>query len=158
MMKEFNDRTNKILEMDKTEGTKYSNNINEFRKQIINSYKDSIILKDLNKRKINYDNAIKLLENTKEKRIKKAFELEKEFYKHKNSYENQIILSSLNSKTLLDEPKRRVSKKTTTSINKKFNEKLNEKLHLLTPNIKSEKKNTLSKYSFKNLNNLNILI
>ena len=157
MMKEFNDRTNKILEMDKTEGTKYSNNINEFRKQIINSYKDSIILKDLNKRKINYDNAIKLLENTKEKRIKKAFELEKEFYKHKNSYENQIILSSLNSKTLLDEPKRRVSKKTTTSINKKFNEKLNEKLHLLTPNIKSEKKNTLSKYSFKNLNNLNIL-
>ena len=47
MMKRFNNKANKLLEVLKMEGTKYSNKINEFRKQIINSYKDIVVLKDL---------------------------------------------------------------------------------------------------------------
>ena len=144
MMKTFNDRTNKILEAAKIEGTKYSNNINEFRKQIINSYKDSIVLKDLIKRKINYDNAIKLLESKKEKRIQKALELEKEFYKNKNSENIQTLYDKRNS---VEEPKKRKSKKPPTTVSKK----LNEKLKLLSPQIRQGNKNRLNKYSFNSL-------
>ena len=75
MMKKFNIRTNKLLESEKLEGTKFSNNINEFRKQIINSYKDNIIIKNLETGKINYENALQLLESIKEKRIKKVIEM-----------------------------------------------------------------------------------
>ena len=103
MMKKFNKRTSKLLEIEKFEGTKFSNNVNEFRKQIINSYKDSATFKDLYKRKINYDNAMKLIESTKEKRIREAFELEKEFYKKKNK-ENLFLYDNIQT---TDEPKSR---------------------------------------------------
>ena len=143
MMKKFNNRTNKILEADKTEGTKFSNNINEFRKQIINSYKDSFVLRDLNKRKINYDNAMNLLETNKEKRIQKAFELEKEFYKNKNS-DTQYLLDSNYIIPEIIEPKKRKSKKTPTTIVKR----LDEKIAYLSPNTNAKKT--------KNYNNLTI--
>ena len=146
MMKKFNDKTNKILEADKTEGTKFSNNINEFRKQIINSYKDSIILKDINKRKINYDNAIKLLESENEKRIKKAFELEKEFYKKKyseNHYFYEIMKHS-------EESKRRKSKKIPTTISKKPGENFT----LFSSPVKTVGNITKNQNSFKSINRL----
>lgn len=144
MMKKFNNRTNKLLEVEKIEGTKYSNNVNEFRKQIINSYKDSVILKDIGKRKINYDNAMKLIEFNKEKRIKQAFELEKEFYKNKN-YENQYTYES---RQFPEEHKRRRSKKTTTRIRKKISQKINS----LSPVNHRDKNKKLSIYTFNNLN------
>ena len=83
MMKRFNRKTKKIYEEGKIEGIKYSKNINEFRKQIINSYKDSFSKSDLNQEKINYKNAINLLSSNQERKIQKAFQLEKEFYKTK---------------------------------------------------------------------------
>ena len=142
MMKKFNNRTKKILEADKTEGTKFSSNINEFRKQIINSYKDSVVLRDLNKRKINYYNAMKLLETNNEKRIQKAFELEKEFYKNKNSDTLYMFNSNIIPEEI--EPKKRKSKKTPTTIVKK----LDEKIAYLSPNVNAKKT--------KNYNNLTI--
>ena len=83
MMKSFNRKTKRIYKEGKLEGIKYSKNINEFRKQIINSYKDSFSKSDLNQEKINYKNAINLLSSNQEKRIQEAFQLEKEFYKTK---------------------------------------------------------------------------
>ena len=83
MMKKFNQKTNKIYEEEKMEGIKYSKNINEFRKQIINSYKDKFSKDDLSQEKLNYDNALKFLNTNQENQIKKAYRLEKEFYKTK---------------------------------------------------------------------------
>lgn len=156
MMKKFNDRTNKILETDKTEGTKYSSNINEFRKQIINSYKDSVILKDINKRKINYDNAMKLLESAKEKRIRKAFELEKEFYKNKNNDDRAYLFNVNHIIPEITKIKKRKSKKlpTTTII-----KKLNENNRFFSPDIKSKKSfNNLTMTKLKTISNINTKI
>lgn len=83
MMKKFNQKTNKIYEEEKMGGIKFSKNINEFRKQIINSYKDSFGKDDLNQEKMNYNNALNFLNTNQEKQIKKAYQLEKEFYKSK---------------------------------------------------------------------------
>ena len=83
MMKKFNEKTNKIYEEEKLEGIKFSKNINEFRRQIINSYKDSFRKDDLTHEKMNYNNAINFLSVNQDKKIKKAYELEKEFYKNK---------------------------------------------------------------------------
>ena len=101
MIKKFNFKTKGLLDVDpnKAEGIKFSKNINEFRKQIINSYNDQIIPKDVKKGKINYNNALTFLEKNDEDRIKKAVELEKEFYKVKFN-ENQYLIEEklLNNK------------------------------------------------------------
>jgi hypothetical protein len=83
MMKKFNKKTNKIFEENKSEGLKFSKNINEFRKQIINSYKDSFRKDDISQEKMNYTNAMNFLSTNQERQIKKAYQLEKEFYKTK---------------------------------------------------------------------------
>ena len=83
MMKNFNKKTKKIYNEVKLEGIQFSNNINHFRKQIINAYKDKFTKYDLSNGKLNYDNAIKYLNSNQEKQILKALELEKEFYKTK---------------------------------------------------------------------------
>ena len=146
MMKKFNHRTNKILESDKSEETKYSNNINEFRKQIINSYKDSVILKDISKRKINYDNAMKLLESANEKRIENALELEKEFYKKKYC-ENQYFYENM---SFANDSKKRKSKKLPTAIARK----INGKISLFSSPTKPPDNNLKNKYSFKSISGL----
>ena len=147
MMKRFNHKANKLLEIEKMEGTKYSNNINEFRKQIINSYKDSVVLKDLNTGKVNYENALQLLEAAKEKRIKEAMEMEKEFYKNKYN-ENGYLIET-----------RRFSEESITNIFKRaptmMIKKLKEKINSLSPK-KNESQNSLNKYSFKNFNSTKI--
>ena len=83
MMKNFNKKTEQIYDADKLEGIKFSKNINEFRKQIINSYKDSFSKNELQNEKLNYNNAIQLLNSYQEKQVVKAYKLEREFYKTK---------------------------------------------------------------------------
>ena len=149
MMKRFNHKANKLLEVEKIGGTKYSNNINEFRKQIINSYKDSVVLKDLNAGKINYENALQLLEAAKEKRIKEAMELEKEFYKNKyneNGYFGE-------TRRLSEESTKNKLKRAPTMMIKKLKEKIND----LSPK-RNESQNNLNKYSLKNLNSGNLKV
>ena len=97
MMKKFNKKANKIFAEEKLEGIKFSNNINEFRKQIINSYRDKFRMDDITQDKLNYDNALKLINRNQEKQIQKALELEKEFYMHKyneniNEFKNRDYL------------------------------------------------------------------
>jgi hypothetical protein len=148
-MKRFNRKANKLLEVEKMEGTKYSNNINEFRKQIINSYKDTVILKDLEAGKINYENALQLLETAKEKRIKAAMEMEKEFYKNKFN-ENGYLAET---KRYTEESARNRFKRAPTMMIKKLKDKINS----LSPK-RNESQNNLNKYNLKNLysNNLKV--
>ena len=149
MMKKFNKRTNRLLEVQKFEGTKFSNNVNEFRKQIINSYKDTSTFKDLYKRKINYDNAMKLIESTKEKRIREAFELEKEFYKNKNC-ENPFLYEKTPS--VSEDVKMRKNRKNLSIYKRKINEKINT----LSPQKKRDLKHRLSMANSKRTNILKI--
>ena len=100
MIKKFNFKTKGLLDVDpnKAEGIKFSKNINEFRKQIINSYNDQVIPKDVKKGKINYNNALTCLEKNDEKRIKRAEELEKEFYKVKYNENKYLMEEKLSNK------------------------------------------------------------
>ena len=143
MMKRFNNKANKLLEVLKMEGTKYSNKINEFRKQIINSYKDIVVLKDLYTGKINYENALRLLDDVKEKRIKEAMEMEKDFYKNKYKENGYLV----DTRRFSEESTKNKFKRAPTMIIKKLKEKINS----LSPK-KNESENNLNKYSFKILN------
>ena len=145
MMKRFNQKANKLLEVEKMEGTKYSKNINEFRKQIINSYKDSVVLKDLDAGKLNYENALQLLEAAKEKRIKEAMEMEKEFYKNKFNENGYLV----ETRRFSEESTKNKFRRAPTLMIKKLKEKINS----LSPK-KTESQNNLNKYSFKNLNSI----
>ena len=107
------------------EGTKYSKNINEFRKQIINSYKDSVVLKDLDTGKLNYENALQLLEAAKEKRIKEAMEMEKEFYKNKFNENGYLVETRIFSE---ESTKNKFRREPTLMI-----KKLKEKINSLSP-------------------------
>ena len=81
----FNYKTNKILEKS-LKDTKFSKNINEFRKQIINSYSDSEIkINEIKKKKNYYNEALNVFEEYNEKRIKEAQKLEENFYRKKST-------------------------------------------------------------------------
>ena len=111
LMKKFNNKTKRILEEEKSGGIQYSHNVNEFRKQIINSYKDKLDETYIKYDKTNYNNAIQLLSSNQEKQIKKALELEKEFYKNKYK-ENFTKFDNIG---YLDDHTKRKSKKTLTT-------------------------------------------
>ena len=81
----FNIKTNKILD-NSIKDMKFSKNMNEFRKQIINSYSDSDKkIGDLKKKKIYYNEALNIFEENDEKRIKEAQKLEENFYREKST-------------------------------------------------------------------------
>lgn len=81
----FNIKTNKILD-NSIKDMKFSKNMNEFRKQIINSYSDSDKkISDLKKKKIYYNEALNIFEENDEKRIKEAQKLEENFYREKST-------------------------------------------------------------------------
>lgn len=81
----FNYKTNKILEKS-LKDTKFSKNINEFRKQIINSYSETENkINEIRKKKLYYNEALNVFEENNEKRIKEAQKLEENFYRKKSS-------------------------------------------------------------------------
>ena len=85
MIGKFNYKTNKILE-NSTKEMKFSKNINEFRKQIINSYSDyENKINEIKKKKSYYYEALNIFEECDEKKIKDAQKLEEIFYKKKST-------------------------------------------------------------------------
>ena len=85
MIGKFNYKTNKILEKS-LKDTNFSKNINEFRKQIINSYSDTEKkLNEIKKKKLYYNEALNVFEEYNEKRIKEAQKLEENFYRQKST-------------------------------------------------------------------------
>ncbi len=104
MIRLFNNKVSKYLEPGRNK-EKYSKNINEFRKQIINSYKDNdkeINQKSLFSRKQDYFCAVNAIDDNFEKQVKKAEKTVKQFYKSKNYFEKKStsknILKSLKLK------------------------------------------------------------
>ena len=85
MIGKFNYKTNKILEKS-LKDTNFSKNINEFRKQIINSYSDTENkINEIKKKKLYYNEALNVFEEYNEKRIKEAQKLEENFYRQKST-------------------------------------------------------------------------
>ena len=85
MIGKFNNKTNKILENSIKE-LRFSKNVNEFRKQIINSYSDyENKINEIKKKKSYYYEALNIFEECDEKKIKDAQKLEEIFYKKKST-------------------------------------------------------------------------
>ena len=81
----FNYKTNKILEKS-LKDTKFSKNINEFRKQIINSYSENKNkINEIKQKKLYYNEALNVFEEYDEKKIKEAQKLEENFYRQKST-------------------------------------------------------------------------
>lgn len=85
MIGKFNHKTNQILE-NSVKDLKFSKNINEFRKQIINSYSDyEKKIYEIKKKKLYYNQALNIFEECDEKRIKDALKMEEIFYRKKST-------------------------------------------------------------------------
>ena len=104
MIGKFNYKTNKILK-NSIKDMRFSKNINEFRKQIINSYSDyENKINEIKKKKLYYYEALNIFEECEEKKIKNAQKLEEIFYKKKstNLFRGKPInlyIKELNKKT-----------------------------------------------------------
>ena len=86
MIGQFNHKSKNFLQNKSLKGIKFSKNMNEFRKQIINSYTDTEKkIKDIKKNKYIYNDALNIFEEFNEQRIKEAQLLEVNFYKEKSS-------------------------------------------------------------------------
>ena len=165
MINRFNNKTNGILDTSTSESI-YNNNLNVFRRQIINDFRDQEILEnDTELSKMKYEDAIKVLENAENFYIKRAVETEKKFYKAKNNQlKNEVKEKDIeNNEEKIEENK--VETKIIPSLFKKsinnLSEIRKEKKRENTINLKDE--NILSKLNFvisskKNRNRRNSVI
>lgn len=165
MINRFNNKTNGILDTSTSESI-YNNNLNIFRRQIINDFRDQEILEnDAELSKMKYEDAIKVLENAENFYIKRAVETEKKFYKAKNNQlKNEVKEKDIeNNEEKIEENK--VETKIIPSLFKKsinnLSEIRKEKKRENTINLKDE--NILSKLNFvisskKNRNRRNSVI
>ena len=127
MIGQFNRKSKNFLQNKSLKGIKFSKNMNEFRKQIINSYTDiEKKVKDIKKNKYLYNDALNIFEEFDEQRIKEAQLLEENFYKEKSS-------SLYHGKPLylyIKELNRKMSKKNIQLFNpEKSKEDENQKTH-----------------------------
>ena len=85
MIKRFNNKTKGVLDTSTPESI-YNNNLNIFRRQIINNFRDKEIFEsDAEQSRLKYEDAIKVLENAENFYVKRVVETEKKFYKAKNN-------------------------------------------------------------------------
>ena len=85
MMNKFNNKTSSILDIACSNSSKFSKNLFSFRNQIINSYTDQ----DKNTNgiefsKTNYKDALYILDETEDNKLKKTLKNEEQFYNLKN--------------------------------------------------------------------------
>ena len=86
MIGQFNRKSKNFLQNKSLKGIKFSKNMDEFRKQIINSFGDTEKkIKDIKKSKYLYNDALNIFDEFNEQRIKEAKRLEENFYKEKSS-------------------------------------------------------------------------
>ena len=150
MINRFNNKTNGILDTSTPESI-YNNNLNIFRRQVINDFRDQVILeKNAELSKMKYEDAIKVLENAENFYVKRAVETEKKFYKAKNNQiENKLIEKAVENIEENNE-ENKAEKKVIPSLFKKpiknLSEGRKEKKREKTMNLKDE--NILTKLNF----------
>ena len=85
MIDKFNNKTNEILDKPLTNRIKFSKNIFDFRKQIINNFTEQENhLGNVENSKYKYINALEYLDKTKDIQIQKFIKSEEQFYKLRN--------------------------------------------------------------------------
>ena len=85
MMNKFNNKTSSILDIACSNRSKFSKNLFSFRNQIINSYTDQDKNTDgMEFSKTNYKDALYILDETEENKLKKTLKSEEKFYNLKN--------------------------------------------------------------------------
>ena len=85
MIDKFNNKTNEILDKPLTNRIKFSKNIFDFRKQIINNFTEQENhLGNVENSKNKYINALEYLDKTKDIQIQKFIKSEEQFYKLRN--------------------------------------------------------------------------
>ena len=100
MINLFNNRTHQYLKSSKSSLKMFSSKANQFRAEIINSFKDFENSKEIIKKlKRKYNESVDIFERQKELKIQKAIQDEKSFYKLKNE-ENEKNISSIYKKLL----------------------------------------------------------
>ena len=94
LIKKFNNKTIGLFKTKSIEKkTKFSNNVNEFRKQIINSFSDCNLNDNIKTSKTDYQNAMNFfIEKDRQKILEAEYE-EKQFYKRKQ--QNEIFDNNL---------------------------------------------------------------
>jgi hypothetical protein len=96
----FNNKTHKYLNSSQTSPKMFSSKTNQFRTEIINSFKNIENSKEIIKKlKRKYNESVDIFERQKELKIQKAIQDEKSFYKLKNE-ENEKNISSIYKKLL----------------------------------------------------------
>ena len=154
MIDQFNKKVSKIWtnsERNTSEGRKYSRNVNTFRNQIISAYNDkeptfnnlSSTNKDKNKNKLDYNNALGVLEANDERKILNTEKYMKEFYKKKyEHYDDGLNIKTFYRMNSL------LSKKSKISSKAKFD---NEQERLIRNCLKNHARynKNLSKYNSK---------
>jgi len=161
MIDKFNHKSKKFLQNKSLKGIKFSKNMNEFRKQIINSYTDTEKkIKDIKKNKYIYNDALNIFEEFNEQKIKEAKLLEENFYREKSS-------SLYHGKPLylyIKEFNRRMSKKNIQLKTERNNENDSQKTYknnMIYPyskfiNSKSSKSDSKLKIHHNSVNNKKI--
>ena len=168
MIELFNVKTRKILD-NTIKNTKFSRNINEFRKQIINSYLDYEKRRnEIKKKKIYYNEALNKFEECDEKRIKDAEKLEENFYIKKSSilskdniiypYIKNINNSKPKSKINIDDDTENEVQYFKTNLfhnNSNYSNSISNKIlkTVQSEKIFSERKKSFEKYLKKKLKN-----
>ena len=155
MINQFNKKVSKIWinsERNTTEGRKFSRNVNTFRNQIISSYNDkepnmnNLSSKDKNKSKLDYNNALGILEENDEKKILNTERYMQEFYKKKYEHSDYPInLKTFYSMNTLNSI---LSKKDKKMVKKKFENEQERIIHNCLKNHAKYNKN-LFKYNSK---------
>ena len=164
MIELFNVKTRKILD-NSIKNLKFSKNINEFRKQIINSYSDyDKKLNDIKKKNLYNNEVLNIFEEYDEKGIKNVEKLEKNFYKTKsktflhrkpiylynkniyNSMSKNKIDTDNNLENEVDPFQKYFNNKYIYNSSKNNNNIFNKRLK----NVQSEKKFTERKKNFEN--------
>jgi hypothetical protein len=152
MINRFNNKTTGILDTSSPESI-YNKNLNIFRRQIINDFRDKRILEnDVEFSKMKYEDAIKVLEEAEKFYIKRAVETEKKFYEAKNNQlKNKPKDKGIENNEEKDE-ENKVEKKIIPSLFKKTIKNLSEE--------RKEKKreNTVKLKDEKILSKLNLVI
>ena len=139
----FNNRTNQYLNTSKS-FKMFSSKTNQFRTEIINSFKNSENTKDIIKKlKRKYNESVDIFEKQKDLEIQKALQDEKNFYKLKKE-ENEKNINSIYKRLFLMSKKRSENRKHTFVYKGKQSRKSLEIKQNISQIIKSKRNSVIN--------------
>ena len=155
MIEKFNNKTHKFLGLRHPLNAKFSKNVFQYRKQLINNFTEPdnrLNMGSVDYFKEKFNEALDILDKRKESTIEKMFLSEKKFYKLKNKEVNFAEFDINNNKIEDNEIKQQNSSKNNNNKNqgKRMSQIMNLNFNLID---QIENKNDLKEKNDKNINN-----